>query len=184
MKDQLNKLKIVISFFKIALLAGFCYAVVNSIMNLLSKETGITNSVDKTEISEKIPMPAFTILPFDLTSYKYFHFPSKLQTVMEDGKKFPSWFKPHGEFAKFANETYLKQKYNLSWYDVWSINAKCFAKSEYSPFSSFAQMVTFNPPRGGYFEEVSIYLCSMTLGAITFTLKCLHPNTHLIKIIY
>ena len=156
MKDQINKLKIVISFFKIALLAGFCYAVVNSIMNLLSEETGIANSIDKVDVSEKIPMPAFTILPFDMESPWNYQYPQvQLQTKMSNGKEFPSWFKPHGEIAKFADEKYLKENYNLSWYDVWSINAKVLDGGSYAQYSSFFHWITFNPPNGGVFEGVS-----------------------------
>ena len=156
MKDQINKLKIVISFFKIALLAGFCYAVVNSIMNLLSEETGIANSIDKVDVSEKIPMPAFTILPFDMESPWNYQYPQvQLQTKMSNGKEFPSWFKPHGEIAKFADEKYLKENFNLSWYDVWSINAKVLGGGNYAQYSSFFQWITFNPPNGGVFEGVS-----------------------------
>ena len=156
MKDQINKLKIVISFFKVALIAGFCFAVVNSIMNLLSEETGIANSIDKVDVSEKIPMPAFTILPFDMESPWNYQYPQvQLQTKMSNGKEFPSWFKPHGEIAKFADEKYLKENYNLSWYDVWSINAKVLDGGSYAQYSSFFHWITFNPPNGGVFEGVS-----------------------------
>ena len=156
MKDQINKLKIVISFFKVALIAGFCFAVVNSIMNLLSEETGIANSIDKYDVLEKIPMPAFTIQPFDMdTLFKYQYQPLQLQSKMSNGKEFPSWFKPHGELAKFADETYLKKNFNLSWYDVWSINAKVLKGGYYVEESSFSQWITFNPPNGGFFEGVS-----------------------------
>jgi len=126
-------------------------------MNLLSEETGITNSIDKEDVSKKIPMPAFTIFAFDTTTYAYFFGPDQLSSKMGNGKEFPSWFQPHGKFAKYANETFLKQNFNLSWYDVWSMNAICVGeKWEHSSYGQYFLKLTFNPPENGFIEGVII----------------------------
>ena len=155
MKGQINKLQIVIRFCKVALLLILCYSIINSFLNLLSEETGITNSIDKDDVSKKIPMPAFTIFAFDTASFAYLFGPTQLSSKMGNGKEFPSWFQPHGKFAKYANETYLKQNYNLSWYDVWSMNAVSIGnKFEYGTFGNYFLKLTFTPPRNGFIEGV------------------------------
>ena len=133
----------IINCLKFLLFLGFCYAMFNSILNLLSRETSITNYRDKINVNEKIPMPAFTILPFD--SNAYFNI-SKFEKIMGNGKKFPSWFKPMAPFDIYANEEKLKSELNLTWYDIWSINA--VPTNIYIPGRelSFYQAITFNPP--------------------------------------
>ena len=131
----------ILNCLKFLLFLGFCYAMFNSILNLLSRETSITNYRDKINVDDKIPMPAFTIFPFD--SNAYFN-TSNFKNSMGNGKKFPSWFKPVAPFDIYANEEKLKSELNLTWYDIWSINA---VPTNVPGQKLFYQAITFNPPK-------------------------------------
>ena len=120
----MNFQSLFIKFSKFLLFMAFCYVMISSFLNLMCEETGITQYYEKITDENQIPIPAFTILPFESTP-RDFHMIniSELPTVMKNGKEFPKWFKPTGPFEKLANENYLKSKFNLTWYQVWSINA-------------------------------------------------------------
>ena len=131
------------NFSKLLLFLVFCYVMIISILNLKSEETGITQYSEKiTDKYRQLGMPAFTIIPFESTGNTHLIDISELPTVMKNGKEFPKWFKPVGTFANLMNEDYLKSNFNLTWHQVWSINAII------SPWIKqyFLQKVTFNPP--------------------------------------
>ena len=133
-----------IKFSKLLLFLGFCYAMITSVLNLMCEETGMTQYSEKiTDEYRQIGIPAFTITPFDSPRNTHFINISELSTVMKNGKEFPKWFKPVGTFANLMNEDYLKSNFNLTWHQVWSINAII------SPWIKryFLQKVTFNPPK-------------------------------------
>ena len=140
----MNFKSLFMKFSKLLLFLGFCYAMISSFLNLMSEKTGITNYSEKITDENRIPIPSLTIIPFDSTP-KYSHFIniSELPSVMKNGKEFPKWFKPTGKFENLMNETYLMSKYNLTWHQVWSINANfvSFKKGYFYP------IVTFNPPQ-------------------------------------
>ena len=143
----MNVQSLFIKFSKLFLFLGFCYAMIISVLNLMCEETGITNYNEKITddiIYHQIPIPAFTIFPFDTTpSASHYINISELRSVMKNGKEFPKWFKPTALLEKMMNETYLMSKYNLTWHQVWSINANfvSFKKGYFYP------IVTFNPPQ-------------------------------------
>ena len=153
----MNVQSLFIKFSKILLFLGFCYAMITSILNLMCEETGITNYNEKITddiIYHQIPIPAFTILPFESTPrFSHYINISELPTVMKNGKEFPKWFKPTGSLENLMNEDYLKSKYNLTWHQVWSINAMFISFMK----GSFYQTVTFNPPES-YVPEKSAYV--------------------------
>ena len=131
------------NFSKFLLFLGFCYAMITSILNLKSEETGITHYSEKvTDKYRQIGIPAFTIIPFESTGNTHFINNSEMPTVMKNGKEFPKWFKPVGTFANLMNEDYLKSNFNLTWRQVWSINAVITLRKK----GYFYQTVTFTPP--------------------------------------
>ena len=69
----MNVQSLFIKFSKILLFLGFCYAMISSVLNLMSEETGITQYREKTTNENQIPIPAFTIFPFESTP-KFSHF--------------------------------------------------------------------------------------------------------------
>ena len=140
----MNFQSLFIKFSKLLLFLGFCYAMISSFLNLMSEETGITQYFEKITDENQIPIPAFTILPFESTPSD-FHLIniSELPTVMKNGKEFPKWFKPVGPFANLMNEDYLMSNFNLTWHQVWSINANIPVRMN---GNSFFQTVTFTPP--------------------------------------
>ena len=151
------------------LFLGFCYAMITSILNLMCEETGITNYSEKITddiIYHQIPIPAFTILPlhtFESTPINsHLINISELSTVMKNGKEFPKWFKPTGPFEELANENYLKSKFNLTWYQVWSIDAMFSSRK----MGYFYQIVTFNPPKS-YAPEIR-YVILFPIRVINF----------------
>ena len=130
---------------KFLLFLGFCYALINSFLNLRCEETGITNSKEKVYKDQKLPIPGFTIRPFDSKPKANYYFPNtELQHRMKNGKEFPKWFKPINTLKKLTDENHLKEEFNLSWHQVWSIEAKC--KSRVGKISCL-QLLTFNPPK-------------------------------------
>ena len=153
----MNVQSLFIKFSKLFLFLGFCYAMIISVLNLMCEETGITNYNEKITddiIYHQIPIPAFTIFPFDTTpSASHYINISELRSVMKNGKEFPKWFKPTASLEKMMNETYLMSKYNLTWHQVWSINANFVSFMK----GYFYQTVTFNPPES-YVPEKSAYV--------------------------
>ena len=134
-----------IQFTKVLLFLGFCYALINSFLNLMCEETGITNSKEKVNNNKKLPIPGFTIRPFDPSPKANYYFPNtELQSRMKNGKEFPKWFKPMNALKKLTNESHLKSEFGLSWHQVWAIEAKCKSKAEKI---SCLQLVSFNPPK-------------------------------------
>ena len=131
---------------KVLLFLGFCYALINSFLNLMCEETGITNSKEKVNNADKkLLIPGFTIRPFDSGPKANYYFPNtELQSRMKNGKEFPKWFKPINALKKLTDENYLKSEFGLSWHQVWSIEAKC--RSRNGKILCF-QLVTFNPPK-------------------------------------
>ena len=147
---------------KLLLFLGFCYVMISSFLNLISEETGITQYNEKITDENQIPIPAFTILPFESTPRdSHFINISELPTVMKNGKEFPKWFKPTAPFEKLADENYLKSKFNLTWYQVWSIDAMFSSRK----MGYFYQIVTFNPPKS-YAPEI--------LYVILFPIRVIH----------
>ena len=133
-----------IKFSKLLLFLGFCYAMITSVLNLMCEETGMTQYSEKiTDEYRQIGIPAFTIIPFESTPmWSHMISISEMSTVMKNGKEFPKWFKPVGTFANLMNEDYLKSNFNLTWHQVWSINAIISRRKK----GYFYQKVTFNPP--------------------------------------
>ena len=130
-------------FSKLLLFFGFCYVMIISVSNLMCEETGMTQYSEKiTDEHRQIGIPAFTIIPFDSPRNTHFINISELSTVMKNGKEFPKWFKPVGTFANLTSEDYLKSNFNLTWHQVWSINAIISPRIK----GYFLQKVTFNPP--------------------------------------
>ena len=130
-------------FSKLLLFFGFCYVMIISVSNLMCEETGMTQYSEKiTDEHRQIGIPAFTIIPFDSPRNTHFINISELSTVMKNGKEFPKWFKPVGTFANLTNEDFLKSNFNLTWHQVWSINAIISPRIK----GYFLQKVTFTPP--------------------------------------
>ena len=103
---MMNFQSLFIKFSKLLLFLGFCYAMISSFLNLMCEETGITQYYEKITDENQIPIPAFTILPFESTPRdSHLINISELPTVMKNGKEFPKWFKPTGPFEKLANES-------------------------------------------------------------------------------
>ena len=74
---------------KVLLFLGFCYALINSFLNLRCEETGITNSKEKVYKDQKLPIPGFTIRPFDSKPKANYYFPNtELQHRMKNGKEY------------------------------------------------------------------------------------------------
>ena len=159
----MNFQSLFIKFLKLLLFMVFCYVMISSFLNLMSEETGITQYFEKITDENQIPIPAFTILPFESTP-RDFHLIniSELPTVMKNGKEFPKWFKPTGPFEELANENYLKSKFNLTWYQVWSIDAMFLSRK----MGYFYQLVTFNPPKS-YAPEIR-YVILFPIRVINF----------------
>ena len=139
----------------ILLFLGFCFALINAFLNLRCEETGMTNSKKKVSKDEKLPLPGFTIRPFDSSPKANYFFPTnELQSRMKNGKEFPEWFEPIDALKKLTNETYLKSAFGLSWHQVWAIEATCKVLPNYGGAYgsgegeiSCLQSVTFNPPK-------------------------------------
>ena len=132
-----------IKFSKLLLFFGFCYVMIISVSNLMCEETGMTQYSEKvTDKYRQIGIPAFTIFPFESTGNSHLLNISELPIVMKNGKEFPKWFKPVGRFANLTSEDYLKSNFNLTWHQVWSINAIISPRIK----GYFLQKVTFNPP--------------------------------------
>ena len=157
----MNFQSLFIKFSKLLLFMVFCYVMISSFLNLMSEETGITHYYEKITDENQIPIPAFTILPFESTP-SYLINISELSTVMKNGKEFPKWFKTTGPFEKLANENYLKSKFNLTWYQVWSIDAMFLSRK----MGYFYQLVTFNPPKS-YAPEIR-YVILFPIRVINF----------------
>ena len=160
----MNFKSLFMKFSKLLLFLGFCYAMITSILNLKSEETGITHYSEKvTDKYHQIGIPAFTIIPFESTGNTHLIDISELPTVMKNGKEFPKWFNPVGPFANLMSEDYLKLNFNLTWYQVWSIdgNIPFRMKGNY-----FYQTVTFNPPESYVVNFVIIFQLELSFNTV------------------